>query len=56
MFSWLKADPAKKLEKAYKEKLEQAMQAQRNGDIRGYSELTEEAEKILKSIEALEEK
>ena len=32
MFGWLKPDPVKKLRKAYDQKLEQAMHAQRNGD------------------------
>lgn len=54
MFSFLKSDPSKKLNKLYDAKLEQAMQAQRNGDIRNYSQLTFEAEAINKQIEALE--
>ena len=53
MFSFLKADPSKKLNKAYRQKLEQAMIAQRNGNIRGYSLLTEEAEELRLQIEAL---
>lgn len=54
MFSFLKKDPLKVLNKQYLQKLEEAMQAQRNGDIRSYSELTSEAEDILKKIEALD--
>ncbi|RBO80178.1 DUF6435 family protein [Marinomonas aquiplantarum] len=46
MFSFLKADPKKKLNKEYGELLEKAMQAQRGGDIRLYSELTEKAEAV----------
>ena len=53
MFSFLKADPAKKLQKAYQAKLQEAMQAQRNGDIRSYSTLSEEAQALLGQIEAL---
>ena len=53
MFSILKSDPAKKLNKLYLAKLEQAMLAQRNGDIMGYSELTAEAEGIQRQIQAL---
>jgi hypothetical protein len=53
MFSFLKANPAKKLEQRYAQKLEEAMQAQRNGDIRKYSELTEQADAIHKEIQAL---
>lgn len=54
MFSFLKPDPTKKLTKAYKAKLEMAMQAQRSGDIEGYSSLTNDAEKIRAKLEKLE--
>ncbi len=54
MFSIFKKDPLKKLNKSYNAKLEQAMQAQRNGDIKMYSLLTAEAEKIEKQIQAIE--
>lgn len=54
MFSLFKSDPIKKLRKAYNAKLEQAMQSQRNGDIRTYSTLTAEAEKMRAEIEVLE--
>ncbi|MGB5326348.1 MAG: DUF6435 family protein [Pseudomonadales bacterium] len=47
------SDPAKKLRKDYDLKLYEAMQAQRNGDIRKYSDLTTEAEAMWKKIEAL---
>ena len=53
MFSIFKSDPAKKLNKLYLAKLEQAMQEQRNGDIMAYSELTAEAEGIQRQIQAL---
>lgn len=43
----------KKLQKAYVAKLGEAMQAQRNGDIRSYSTLSEQADKLLKEIESL---
>lgn len=54
MFSFFKKDPLKELNKQYLQKLEQAMHAQRNGDIRSYSMLTSEAEDILKKIEGLD--
>ncbi|MDF1763829.1 MAG: DUF6435 family protein [Oleibacter sp.] len=54
MFSMFKSDPIKKLTKQRSAKLEEAMLAQRNGDIRGYSELTHEAEEIYKKIQELE--
>lgn len=52
MFNFFKSDPTKKLEKQYKEKLEEALLAQRNGDIRTYSMLTEEAEGLLKRLDS----
>jgi hypothetical protein len=54
MFGFLKSDPSKKLRKQYDAKLTQALQAQRNGDIRGYATLTEEAQAIWKQLETLE--
>jgi hypothetical protein len=51
MFSFLKSDPLKKLNKEYGELLEKAMQAQRGGDIRLYSELTEQAEAVKVKID-----
>lgn len=53
MFSFLKKDPIKKLNKTYYAKLEQAMHAQRNGDIKSYSLITAEAEKIREEIDRL---
>ena len=54
MFSIFKKDPIKKLNKTYESKLEQAMHAQRNGDIKSYSMITAEAELILNKIQELE--
>lgn len=54
MFAWLKPNPMKKLRKAYDQKLEQAMYAQRNGDMRLYAELTAESEAIWAKIQQLE--
>jgi hypothetical protein len=56
MFSIFKANPTKKLNKLLDIKLEQAMLAQRNGDIKSYSELTFEADQIQKNISAIEAK
>jgi hypothetical protein len=50
MFSIFKKDPIKKLDKAYEAKLEQAMLAQRNGDIKSYAMITNEAENIKKQM------
>ncbi|MBU2870695.1 DUF6435 family protein [Colwellia sp. E2M01] len=54
MFSFFKQNPIKKLDKAYEAKLEQAMLAQRNGDIKSYAMITAEAENIREQILALE--
>lgn len=54
MFSIFKADPTKKSNKLLSAKLEEAMRAQRNGDIKTYSMLSAEAEKIDKQISAIE--
>jgi hypothetical protein len=54
MFSIFKTDPIKKLNKAYEAKLEKAMYAQRNGDIRSYSMITAEAELIANKIKELQ--
>lgn len=49
-------NPVKKKRKLYDAKLEQAMHAQRRGDIKSYSMLTAEAEKLWLQIQQLEEK
>ena len=49
-----KRDPRKKLQKAYEAKLEAAMLAMRNGDIRKNAELTVEAQAIKAEIDALD--
>ena len=53
MFSFFKSDPVKKLEKQHSALLEKAMHAQRNGDIRSYSMITQEADDLSKKIDAL---
>jgi len=53
MFGFLKADPKKKLQEKYEKLLEEGMHAQRNGDIKTYSMLTAEAEKVRNEIESL---
>jgi len=55
MFNWFKKDPRAKLDKAYKQKLTDAMHAQRNGDIRTYSELTHEASVLKDQLDALQQ-
>jgi hypothetical protein len=53
MFGFLKSDPAKKLRKIYDQKSTDAMLAQRKGDIKTYSMLTAEAEKLWAELEQL---
>lgn len=54
MFGFFNRRLIKKLRKQYDRKLEQAMLAQRKGDIKSYSMLTAEAEVIWDQIEVLE--
>jgi len=55
MFGLFKKDPVKKLEKKYEKLLEEAMNLQRGGDIKGYAAKMAEAEEVQKEIEKLEE-
>lgn len=50
-----KKDPIAKLEKKHAKLLEEAMQLQRGGDIKGYAAKTAEAEAVANEIEALRE-
>ncbi len=54
MFGFFQRNPSKKLRKQYDLKLEQAMLAQRKGDIKTYSMLTAEAEELWSEIEVIE--
>jgi hypothetical protein len=54
MFDMFKRDPKKKLQQAYERKLQAAMEASRNGDMRANATLTEEAEALLADIKHLE--
>ena len=56
MFSLFKSDPIKKLKKQLAQKREQAMLAQRNGDIRKFARLTEESQLLVEEIQRLESK
>ena len=53
MFSIFRRDPASRLRKDYAKKVQQAFEAQQNGNARAYSALTAEAEKIRSQIDAL---
>jgi len=53
MFKMFRSDPARKLDQQYQSLLQQAMEAQRSGNIKLYSELTDRAEKIGDELEKL---
>ncbi|UTZ33217.1 Lacal_2735 family protein [Vibrio campbellii] len=53
MFSFFKNNSVKKLKKRHSMLCEQAIQAQRRGDIKTYSLLTAEAEEIFEQIKTL---
>lgn len=55
MLSFLKKDPIKALEKRYQKLLAEAMQQQRKGDIRAYSDLIAKSEKLAKEIDVLKQ-
>lgn len=54
MFGLFKSDPTKKKRKQHASLQEQAMHAQRNGDMRKFAELTSQAEALWKEIETAE--
>ena len=54
MFGLFKKDPTRKMRKQYDKMLEEAMQIQRSGDIKGYAAKMAEAEALMQEIEALE--
>lgn len=53
MFDLFKSDPAKKLEKQYARKLEEARDAQRAGKMPLFATLSAEAEEIGERLDAL---
>jgi len=56
MFSIFKSDPVKKLKKQLVQKQEQAMLAQRSGDLRKFAAITEESQLLIEEIRRLESK
>ena len=55
MFNLFKADPAKKLEKEYAKKLEEARDAQRAGKMPLFATLSAEAEEIGQRLDAVKQ-
>ena len=56
MFSLLKTDPIKRLEKEVQKKMAQAVELQRNGKIKEFAQITEEIEALQKSIDTQRQK
>lgn len=56
MFRFLRPNPLKRYRKRYDKVLRQAMEAQRSGNIRLYSELATESARIYQKIRELEAK
>ncbi len=55
MFGLFKNNTIKKLEKEYAALLAKGVEAQRNGKIDKFSEISSQADKVLKEIERIEE-
>ncbi len=55
MFGLFKKDPTKKMRAEYAKILEQAMLAQRNGNIELYAKLSKQADDLINEIEKLEQ-
>jgi hypothetical protein len=53
MFHWFKSDPLKKLRKQYDDKMLEARDLQRKGDIQAFAQKSAEAEAIMQEIERL---
>lgn len=54
MFGFLKPNPLKQLQKQYEKLSEQAMHAQRNGNIELFAKLSKEADDVAKKMDELE--
>jgi hypothetical protein len=53
MFGLFKKDPLVNLQKSYNQLLEEAMQLQRKGDIKGYAAKMTESELVMNEIEKI---
>lgn len=56
MFGLFKSNPTKKMRKDLEKLQQQALEKQRNGDIRSYSYLTQQADEIWAKIQEIENK
>ena len=53
MFNLFKKDPLQNLRKQYAQKLEEARDLQRQGNIKGFAQKSAEAEALMQEIERL---
>ena len=53
MFNFFKKDPVKKLRKQYEQKMLEARDLQRQGDMKGFAKKSAEAEALMQEIEGL---
>ena len=53
MFSLFKKNPEKKLQQKYEQLMKQAIDAQRRGDIEGYSNLSAQADGVAKELDKI---
>ena len=53
MFGLFKKNPTKRLEQEYRIMMEEARDIQRSGDLRAYAAKLQEAEEVMKKIEAI---
>ncbi len=56
MFGFFKKDPVKALEKEHEKLMEEAMNLQRNGDLKGYATKLSEAEAVMDKIVEMSKK
>lgn len=56
MFGMFKSNPTKKMRKELEKLQEKAMERQRNGDIKSYSFLSQQADELWRKIQELEAK
>jgi hypothetical protein len=53
MFSLFKKNPEKELQKKYEQLMKDAVNAQRSGDIEGYSNLSAQADNVAKELDKI---
>ena len=56
IFSFLRPNPEKKLQKEYETIMKKALDAQRNGDMDSYATLSSKASKVLENLNKIKDK